>query len=284
MKIKEPISYKLFKACSYLLLSAFALACLYPFWYVLVYSLSDGIKVLSNTGVLFWPKGFSLAAYEKVFADKYIWSGFKNTLICLLIGVPLGVTMNSLGGYFMSQKDLYWKKYIMWYFVATMYISGGTIPLYHAMRTYGMTGNLSVVCVFGCVAFFNMVIMRTAFDGIPESLSESAKMDGANHITILIKVLIPLVKGTFAVIAMYRAVAIWSTWYWASVTILDKKKLPLQSVIRNMFDVSGFGEDIEVAQTKQYATLVVSTLPILVAYPFLQKYFTKGVLVGSVKG
>lgn len=285
MKIKEPFSYKLFKGFSYLLLTAFAFVCFYPFWYVLMYSLSDGMKVLSNTGVLFWPKGFTFKAYELVFENKQLLTGFKNTLYCMLIGVPLGVCMNAFGGYFMAQKDLFWKKWIMWYIILTMYISGGTIPLYNAMKSYGMTGNLSIVFLYGAVAFFNMVIMRTAMEGVPESLSESAKMDGANHLTILFRILMPLTKGTFAVIAMYRAVALWGTWYWASVTIQDKNKLPLQSIIRLMFQYgNGVGEDIETAKTEEYATLVITTLPILIAYPFLQKYFTKGVLIGSVKG
>ena len=284
MKIKESISYRIFKGCCYVILSLFAIACFYPFWYLLVYSLSDGLLVSSNTGFLLWPKGFTTSAYEAVLRDQTLFTGFRNTFICLLIGVPFGLILTTFGAYFMAQKDLLFQKYIMWYIIATMYISGGTIPLYLAMKSYGMTGNLSVVIIPGAVSFYNMVILRTAFQGVPDGLVESAKMDGASHYVIMAKMLVPLTKGTFAVIAMYRALGIWNSWYWASMTIREKTMLPLQSVLRQMYTYSSSAEEAETVKTKEYATLVVAMIPILMVYPLMQKYFTKGVLIGSVKG
>ena len=286
MKIKEPLSYKIFIAFTYTLLTCFAIICVYPFWYVVCYSLSEGFLVNSNVGLLMWPKGFTLAAYKNVFNDDSIWSGFKNTGIVLLLGVPFGLILTTFGAYFMAQKDLYFKKYIMWYIIITMYISGGTIPFYLAMKSYGLTGNLGCVIVPGALGFFNMVILRTAFEGVPESLPESAKMDGAGHLVIMKDILLPLTKGTFAVLIMYRALGLWNSWYWASMTIREKKKLPLQSVLRTVYEYgAGANVDmIEESKTTEYATLVVALIPILMVYPLMQKHFTKGVLIGSVKG
>ncbi len=288
MKIKEPLSYKIFIAFTYVLLTCFALICFYPFWYVVCFSLSDGLLVNSNTGLLLWPKGFTMVAYSNVLENGQIWTGFKNTFIVLVLGVPFGVILTTFGAYFMAQKDLYFKKYIMWYIIITMYISGGTIPFYLAMKSYGLTGNLGCIIVPGALGFFNMVIMRTAFENVPDSLSESARMDGAGHLVIMKDILIPLTKGTFAVITMYRALALWNSWYWASMTIRDAKKLPLQSILRTMYEYgNGANTDlnaIESSKTTEYATLVVALIPILMVYPLMQKHFTKGVLIGSVKG
>lgn len=284
MKIKEPFSYKIFIVFTYVLLTCFALICFYPFWYVVCYSLSDGLKVISNTGFLVWPEGFTLKAYVNVFENQYIWHGFKNSIIVLLVGIPFGLVLTTFGAYFMAQKDLYFKKYIMWYIILTMYISGGTIPLYLTMKMFGLTGNLGCAIVPGALSFFNMVIMRTAFEGVPDSLAESARIDGAGHLVIMKDILVPLTKGTFAVITMYRALALWNTWYWPSMTIRDKKKLPLQSVLRTIYEFGAAVDEVETSKTTEYATLIVAIIPVLLAYPMMQKHFTKGVLIGSVKG
>lgn len=285
MKIKESIGVKIFKTFNYALISFFALICLYPFWYVVMASLSDGIKLMGQSGLMLLPAGFSLDAYKLVLENKAIYTGFFNTFLLLIVGVPVNVSMTALGAYFFSRRNVFFGKPLMLFCMFTMYFSGGTIPFYLTLKDLNLIGNRFGVIIAFAIATYNMIILRTAFEGIPNSLVEAARMDGAGHILTLFKVVLPLSKATLAVIAMYYGMNIWNAWFWSSTILRDESKLPLQVVLRNMIieDTAGGDTEILTLVTVKYSTIVVSLIPVLFVYPFMQKYFTKGVLIGGVK-
>ena len=286
MKIKESFSVKAFRVFDYALISCLVLICLYPFWHVLMASFSDPHRFMGHRGVLLKPIGFTLDAYKKVLTDVRIYTGFGNTLLYLITGVPLSIVVTVLGAYFMSRKGMFFKKPIILYCFFTMYISGGMIPFYLNLKELGLTGHrLSVIIPF-CLSTYNMIIMRTAFDSVPESLSDAARIDGAGHMTIMFRVMLPVCKATVAVISMYYGMNIWNRWFWENLLLDSEMKWPIQAVLRSFLleeNESGMVDVFEAATTK-YAIIVIAIIPVLIVYPMLQKYFTKGVMIGSVKG
>lgn len=285
MKVKEPVSVKIFKIFRYVLISFLALICLYPFWYVVMASLSDGIKLMGHTGLLLVPTGFSWDAYKLVLEEKALYTGFYNTFILLIVGVPVNVIMTALGAYVMSRKNVFFKRPLTLFCMFTMYFSGGTIPFYLTLKDLNLLGNRFAVVIAFAISTYNMIILRTAFEGIPDSLVDAARIDGAGHLRTLFKVVLPLSKATLAVIAMYYGMSTWNAWFWSSTILRDESKLPLQAVLRNMIieDTAGGDTEILTLVTVKYSTIVVSLIPVLFVYPFMQKYFTKGVLIGGVK-
>ena len=285
MSIKESFSVKLFQVFNYVLLSFLAVLCLYPFWYVLMASFSDNALLAKNIGLLLKPAGFSLEAYEIVLQEKALYTGFLNTVILLVVGIPLNMVLTCLGAYFFSRKNVYFKKPLFLFCLLTMYIQGGTIPFYLTLKDLHLTGTLLGVILHSALSTYNMIVMRTAFESIPDSLSEAARIDGAGHLTILFKIVLPLSKASFAVVAMYYGMSIWNSWFWASTILQNESQLPLQSVLRNFLieDAANAELGIAVKETVKYATIIISIIPVLFIYPFMQKYFTKGVMIGGVK-
>jgi len=267
--------------------------CVYPIVYVLFASLSSSDLLMAHRGILVKPLGASLDAYIKVFHDPLILTGYMNTLTVVFFGVILNMIMTILGAYFLSRKNVQWQKPIFLMIIFTMYFSGGLVPFYLTVKSLGFEDTLLALIVPTAVNTFNLIIMRTGFYSIPDSLEESAMIDGANHFTILLKVCIPLIKPIIAVIVLYYAVERWNAWFYASIFLNDARKYPLQLILRqilisndtnSMTGNVGTGDIQSVAETIKYAVIVVATLPILCLYPFLQKYFVQGVLVGAVKG
>lgn len=285
MKIKESIGVKIFKVFNYVLLSALALVCLYPFWHVLMASFSDSALLAKNIGLLLKPAGFSLEAYDIVLKENLLYTGFLNTMILLVVGIPLNMVMTCLGAYFFSRKNVYFKKPLFLMILLTMYVQGGTIPFYLTLQDLHLTGTLWGVIIPAALSTYNMIVLRTAFESIPDSLSEAARIDGAGHLTILFKIVLPLSKASFAVIAMYYGMNIWNSWFWASTILQKESQLPLQSVLRNLLIVDEASAElgVTVKETVKYATIIVSNIPVLFIYPFMQRYFTKGVMIGGVK-
>ena len=266
---------------------------LYPLWHVCMASFSNGYELMAHTGLLLKPAGFSLDGYELVFKDPMLFLGYRNTLIVVGAVTLISMILSVLGGYVLSRKNLLLKKPIMIYIIITMYFSGGTIPYFMAVRDLGLYNSLWALLLPGAISTYNMIIMRTGFEGIPDSLVEAARIDGASHMTTLIKIVIPLAKPTMAVIALYYAVAKWNAWFDAMMFIQDRKKYPLQLVLRSILIENNMdtmtagmdtGEVAAAAETVKYGTIMVATVPILLLYPFLQKYFVKGVMIGGVKG
>ena len=265
----------------------------YPLYYVLMASFSDPQELSRHVGILLAPlRPFTLDAYRKVFADPQIVTGFMNTAFVLVVGVSVNMVLTVLGAYFLSVKGPMLSTPITFMIIFTMYFSGGLVPAYLNLRDLGMLNSLwSLILPVG-INTSNLIIMRSGFTSIPDSLVESARLDGASYVQILIRVMIPLAKATLAVIVLYYAVAHWNSWFSASIYLRSESKYPLQLVMQQILkdsegtiaDGVGADEAAQVAQLIKYALIVVTTAPILILYPFLQKYFVKGVMVGAIKG
>lgn len=265
----------------------------YPIWYVACASFSVSSAVTQNPGKLLWPVGFNIEAYKKAFQHPLILSGFRNILTILALALPLNLVMTLLCGYFMAAKNVYFKKVIMMYLMFTMFFSGGLIPSYLNQKSLGLYNNIWALVIPGAISIYNAIICKTAIEAVPDSLIESAYIDGASDLTVLVKIITPLIKPTLAVLALYYGVGHWNSWFNASLYITKNELMPIQNILRaillandtmlnqgaaNMDDMNTYAETIK------YAVIIISTIPILCVYPFLQKYFVKGVMVGAVKG
>lgn len=265
----------------------------YPLWYVLMASLSDSNYLAAHRGVLLWPLKFTTEAYKMVFTNPNIISGYSNTILIVVAGTLSNVFFTLMAAYVMSRKPFPGKKIFMIMMVITMYFSGGIIPQYILNNNWlGLGNNRLVLILPGLVATYNMVILRTGLEAIPDSLEESARLDGANEFQILFKIMVPVAKASIAVISLYYAVTHWNAWFNAAIYLRDRAKHPLQLILREILinnDVANMmgGEDasnLAIAESIKYATIMVATVPILCIYPFVQKYFVKGAMIGAVKG
>ena len=292
MKKKDSSAVSIFNLFNICILSILALLCIYPIWYVLMASLSNGNLIMQHSGVLLFPIKPNIASYIAVFKNKMILSGYLNTIKILVISLILQITMTSIGAYFFSRERVLFKKPLMFIITLTMFISGGMIPFYQNLRSlHLMNSHWGLILPF-MISTYNMIILKTSFESIPKSLSEAARIDGAGHIRILFSIVLPLSKPVLAVMLLYYGVGVWNGWFWASTIITDRAMYPLQVILREILlsnDTSVMTQgvssgDLEaVGATIRYATVIVATLPILCAYPFLQKYFTKGIMIGAVK-
>lgn len=269
------------------------IVCVYPIWYVIVASFSSSGEITRNLGKMLWPRGFSIGAYSKAFTHPLILSGFRNIFTILLFSLPLNMLMTLLCGYFMASKKLYFKGIIVAFLMFTMFFSGGLIPSYLNQKSLGLFDNIWALIIPGALSLYNAIICKSAIEAIPDSLTESAYIDGAGDITILFKIITPLIKPTLAVLLLYYGVGHWNNWFSASIYIKQTELLPIQNVLRSVLLANnqalnqGVATDDMVntyAETIKYAAIVISTIPILFIYPFLQKYFMKGVMIGAVKG
>lgn len=289
--IRHSRGENVFNVFNVVLLFAVVVCMLYPMLHVVFSSFSNGSLLMRHKGLMWRPQGFSLAAYKAVARTPMIPIGYRNTLFVVIVGTFFNIIMTSLGAFFVSRKDQTAAKYVMLFFLFTMFFSGGMIPAYLNINELGLYDSLWALILPGLISTYNLIIMRTAFQAIPESLEESAKLDGANHVQILTRIYMPLSSTVIAVLVLYYGVGHWNAWFDAMLYIRDRNLYPLQLIMREVLisnDVSQMynaGVDVDmVAPTVQYAVIVVTTVPILFIYPFLQKYFVKGVLIGSVKG
>lgn len=283
------IGGKVFDVFNYALLILVAFVTLYPFLYVIFASLSDPIRLMGNSAPLWKPLGFSLAAYKKVFSNSSIYIGYANTIFYVVVGTAVNIIMTCIAAYVLSRKQFMLRRFFTLMFIFTMYFNGGLIPNYLLIKGLHLIDNRLVLILPGAISTFNLMIMITGFEGIPKSLEESARIDGAGDWTILFRIIMPLAKPTIMVILLYYAVGHWNAWFNAMIYIRDASKRPLQLFLRDILTRNQMGAmagqtDIEdVGQTIKYATILVSTAPILCIYPFIQKYFVQGVMIGAVK-
>lgn len=292
----RPTSEKIFSVCNYSFLVLLCIVCIYPLWYVFVASISDPIQLYAQRGVMMLPitpatfKGYSL-----VLNNPNIPTGFRNTLIYLGLGTLANMFLTIMGAYGLSRKGLFWNGKIMKLITFTMYFQGGLIPFYLMVKNMNMLDSFSGIILPVLVNTWNLIVMRTAFAGIPDSLEESAKIDGASSWTTLWRIYFPLAQATIAVITLFYAVYWWNNWFNPSIFLQTKGKYPLQLVLREILlknDTSSMTNMSAVGQSQQeqyrmlvkYCTIIVATVPILLVYPFLQRYFVKGVMIGSIKG
>jgi len=291
----KSFSEKIFDFLNIIFMCLLMLVCLYPLLYVAFASISEGTQLISHSGLLFKPLGLNFSSYKMVFENPMILAGYGNTLFIVSVGLVINLLMTSLGAYFLSRKGMYWKKAITVFIVFTMFMGGGLIPFYLTVKGLKLTDTLWSVIIPYSINTFNMILMRTSFEAIPESLEEAAKMDGANDFDVLFKVIIPLSMPVIAVMILYYGVEHWNSWFPAMIFMRKRELYPLQLILREilienktdeMMNSAGVNiEDFLTATlTVKYATTMVATVPILCVYPFLQKYFTKGVMIGAVKG
>lgn len=293
MKIKISIAQRIFDILNVIFMLFLIVIMVYPLWHVACASLSDSKMLLGQQGILLKPIGFNMEAYKAVFTNKMIAVGYKNTLLILLFGVSLNLVMTTIAAYCLSRKNLYLGKLIMKFITITMFVSGGLIPMYLLItRTLGMRDSLLSLILPAAISTYNFIIMRTSFSQIPEALIESARLDGANHFQVLIKIVVPTSLAIISVMILYYAVSHWNAWFGASIYLKDRSKFPLQLVLREILiqnDTSVMADAMEadqyaIGESIKYAIIMVATIPILCVYPYLQKYFTKGVMIGAVKG
>lgn len=275
----------------YAILLVLLVVFLYPVWYTIVASFATSDEVQLRQGMMLWPKNFTTGAYKLVLENRAFMTGFRQSVLLLLGGLPINIVMTLLCGYFMAKRNMFWKKPIIAMIMFTMFFSGGMIPNYLNVKSLGLLDSLWSLILPGAISVYNAIICKTAIEAIPESLSESAHIDGANSIQVLWKIIVPLLKPTLAVLLLYYGVAHWNAWFNASLYITTEAKLPIQNILRNVLEANKkANESVAVdvfdgyADTIQYAAIVVSTFPIMCVYPFLQKYFAKGAMIGAVKG
>lgn len=272
-------------------LIALAFVCLYPMWYVLVASFTSSTELARNPGILLWPKEFVTGAYQMVFKNPLLMRAFSNSIKILLLGLPINIVMTLLCGYFLSCTGMMWKRPLAAMLMFTMFFSGGLIPGYLNIRSLGLMDSIWALVLPGAFSVYNAIICKTAIEAIPDSLKESAYIDGANDFKIIFKIILPLIKPTLAVLLLYYGVAHWNSWFPASIYIKSNENLPVQNIIRSILlvnsSLSGASEGDAYnayAETIKYAAIVITTVPVLCIYPFLQKYFAKGAMIGAVKG
>ena len=268
---------------------------LYPFLNVVASSLSNNSAV-SRGRVTFFPIGFNLEAYKAVVRYQHIWTGYKNTLLYTIVGTAINLVMTVLGAYPLSRKQFYGRSVFTFIVAFTMFFGGGLIPTYLIINAYGLLDTFWVMVIPGAISTYNLIIMRTFFQGIPVELEEAATIDGCNDMQTLWKVILPLSTASLMTIGMFYAVGHWNAWFNAVIYLRDSGRFPvqlwlrtivLQNQVRDIVEGSG-AVDTEaenlVADTIKFAVIVVAVLPILCVYPFVQKYFVKGVMIGSVMG
>ncbi len=281
---------KIADVCIYVVMLILMLAMVYPVWYVIVASFSNSTEIAKNPGIMLWPKAFESQAYRMVLEHPMFRRGFLNTIKILAVGIPLSMLLTLLCGYFMSLKGMKLKGILVGLITFTMFFGGGLIPDYLNIKSLGMTDTLWSLIVPGALSVYNAIICKTAIQALPDSLSESAYIDGASDIRIMFQIVTPLIKPTLAVLTLYYTVGKWNNWFSASIYIRKEELMPIQNVLRgillsNSQDDGLRGDQYDkFAETIKYAAIVISSIPIMCIYPFLQKYFTKGVMIGAVKG
>ena len=286
--MKETLGQKIFAIFNYIIITALVVVTLYPFWHIIMASFSNPSALMAHNGVILKPLGFSLSAYEQVLSDTTIIRSFFNTLFIIVTKNSLSIVLTLFGAYFLSRKDIMLAPAISFLVVLTMFFSGGLVPTYLNVRDLGLDNTYGALIFPTVLNTFNLIILRTGFWGVPDSLEESARLDGAGDLKILFSILVPLILPSIMVVALYYIVSTWNSWFDAMIYLRKKELFPLQLILRDILvesETAADGGDTEATtETIQYAVMTVSTVPILLVYPFMQKYFVQGATVGAVKG
>ncbi len=295
MKRRLEISELIFKILSYLLLTVFAVCCLYPFIYTIAAAISSREAVEYGEIVLF-PKGIQFEAFKEMFNDNMFWNSYTNTLFITFYGTLWAMLYSVLGGYALSKKRLLFRKGFNFFLVFTMWFSAGMVPMYlnyistqEVFGSVGITDDKWLVVIAMGMQAMNIILLRNAFEGVPSEIEEAAIVDGATELQVLSKVYLPMCKSTIATVALFFGISRWNGYYWARQMISNSNEHPLQVFIRLKLEqltdsefTVGWNKPYA-ADSAIYALIVCSIVPILVIYPFIQKYFAKGVNVGGVK-
>ena len=278
----------------YVLLALFVIAIVVPVVYIIFASFMDPVT-LQNQGITFDFSKWTLTAYNRVATDAQIWTGFKNAIIYSLLFTFISVAVTMLAAYPMSLPDFKGKKIFNTLFVITMFFNGGLIPTYLLINNLGLLDSMWAVILPGAFSVWNMIIARTYYQGIPNDLREAADVDGASEMLYFFKILLPVCMPVVAVLTLWQFVAMWNSYFDAMIYLNDTAKQPLQLVLRSILiqsqpesgmiaDIQSTAERAQLAELLKYATIIISSLPLIVMYPFFQKYFDAGIMAGSIKG
>jgi len=295
MRIKLSRGDRVFNVFNIIILTALVLITVYPVFYVLVASFTDNTALLQSSGFLLYPRGFTTGAFQLALRHPLLLSGYRNTLFIIAVSLPINIFLTLCCGYFMACRGMLFRKPIIIFILFTMWFNAGMIPTFLNIQSLGLLNSIWSLILPSAMSVFNAIICKTAIEGLPPSLNESAYVDGANDLTILFRIIAPLIMPTIAVLLLFYGVGHWNAWFWATIFIRDNALLPLQNLLRAILieaegllqQGAGAGDGDRVnmyAETIKYAAIVITTAPILLIYPFLQRYFVKGVLIGSVKG
>ncbi len=286
---------KVFDAFVYAILTLVLLVILYPLYFVVIASFSDAVSVMGGE-VFLWIKNFNLEAYRLVFKNSMVLIGYRNTVLYTLAGTAINLFMSVAAAYPLSRPRLAGKGFVMGLMIFTMFFSGGLIPTYITMNKLGLLDTFAIMVLPTAISVYNVMILRTFFiNSVPRELEEAAFVDGASHLRILFSVILPLSKPIIAVMVLFYAVSHWNSYFNALIYLTDKDRYPLQLVLRTLLiqsqsseesfaNVAGTYSRMLMAETMKYALIIVASLPVLCLYPFLQRYFVQGIMIGSVKG
>ncbi|THF74809.1 carbohydrate ABC transporter permease [Cohnella fermenti] len=285
---------RLFNLLNGIVLTCILLAVLYPLIFVASASISDPLRVMRGE-VLLWPKGITLEAYNRVFSNDEIWTGFRNTLLYASTGTLINLVMTILGAYPLSRAGLPGRKWVMMFLLVTMFFGGGIIPSYLVIKSLGLIDTYWVMVLPGAVSVYNLIVMRSFFENIPSELHEAAAIDGSSQTRLLMTIVLPLSIPILAVMVLFYGVGHWNAFFNGLIYLSDSDKYPLQLVIRQilinsqmqqMMDQSSesAATQLLMAESIKYALIIVTSLPVLLLYPLLQRYFVKGMMIGAIKG
>jgi putative aldouronate transport system permease protein len=294
MKVKVSLGKRIFDTINIIILVFIGFACITPILHIFFMSISEPGKVSSFSGLMLWPQGqVSLKGYELIFQNSGLITGYLNTIFYVVVGTCVSILLTLLGGYVLSRKRFKSRNVLMFLMTFTMLFSGGLIPFYMVVKNIGLLYTRWALIIPTALNVISIVIMRTAFLAIPDSIEESVKLDGAKDLTILFRILAPLSSATIAVLVLFYAVEKWNDWFYASIFLNKPDLYPLQIILRDILlqnqttsiTSSQFGTSLDTYRTLiKYTTIVVATVPILCVYPFVQKQFVTGVMIGSIKG
>lgn len=285
---------KLLLTVGYILLGLFVVAIIVPMIYIVVASFMDPIT-LQNKGITFDLSKWTTTAYERVMSNSQIWIGFKNAVIYSVVFTAVSVVVTLLAAYPLSRADFKGRGFFNIIFMITMFFGGGLIPTYLVVSNLGLVDSMWAVILPGAFSVWNMTIARTYYRGIPKELREAADVDGANELTFFFKILLPVCTPVIAVLALWQFVGMWNSYFDAMIYINDSARQPLQLVLRSILiqnqpesgmisDMQSTAARAQLAELLKYATIIISSLPLLIMYPFFQKYFDSGIMAGAVKG
>ncbi|WP_129724379.1 carbohydrate ABC transporter permease [Xylanivirga thermophila] len=297
MSIKKSTGEKVFNIINVIILTVFSFICLAPVLHVIFASFSDPLKLMRHQGILLRPLGFTLKGYELVFRMPGILTSYGNTLFYVTVGTLINIIMTAISAYVLTFQDWKYVRFLMLMITITMFFSGGLIPTYLQIKKLGLLDTRWALILPGAISVWNLIVMKTSFSSLPKSLQESARIDGASEWGILFKIILPLSKAVMAVMILFYAVGHWNSWFGAMIYLRDRSKYPLQLVLREILvqesqtaTVSQFSKVIKVGDLDlykpliKYTTIVIATVPVLCFYPFVQKYFVEGVMIGALKG
>ena len=285
---------KILLTIGYILLGLFVVAIIVPMIYIIVASFMDPIT-LQNKGITFDFSKWTTTAYERVMSNSQIWIGFKNAVIYSILFTVVSVVVTLLAAYPLSRADFKGKGFFNIVFMITMFFGGGLIPTYLVVSNLGLVDSMWAVILPGAFSVWNMTIARTYYRGVPQELREAADVDGASELTFFFKILIPVCTPVIAVLTLWQFVGMWNSYFDAMIYLNDSAKQPLQLVLRSILiqnqpesgmisDMQSTAARAQLAELLKYATIIISSLPLLIMYPFFQKYFDSGIMAGAVKG